>query len=248
MNTGVIYVATNRENGKQYVGQAVSFDPHGRKWGSHRRWQVHVKNATTGRCECRLLENAIRKYGADTFDLEDVDKCQVDDLNDLEDKRIVEFNTLAPNGYNLMTGGGNGRRHSTETRELMSKTRTGKRHSDLTRQRMSEASSGRKVSAETVQRISDSSKYRNMSDDNRKRLDDALHILGLAVLPMYLCLSVDRRGGRNVDIINVRVPKTKTKKFGKKDMTLQNKISMGIDYLELVNGHRSEGSTTPMKA
>ena len=60
-NSGVIYIITNKLNGKQYVGQAISYSSCGRKWGSLRRWQKHVSNANNNVCECRLLENSIRK-------------------------------------------------------------------------------------------------------------------------------------------------------------------------------------------
>lgn len=52
---------------------------------------------------------------------------------------------------------------------------------------------------------------------------------------------VDTRNNRNVDVIQVRVPNKPTRKFGKKDMKLSDKIKLAIEYKSLLlNGHRSE--------
>ena len=69
-----------------------------------------------------------------------------------------------------------------------------------------------------------------MTDDNKQRLKDALTILGLEDIPMYIVLMVDKRNDRNVDFIQVRVPKKPTKKFGIKDMPLHEKIKLAIEY------------------
>lgn len=238
LDTGVIYVITNNVNGKQYVGQAVSYSPNGREWGSHRRWSAHLKNARNGKCECRLLESAICKYGEDAFKVEDILACSIQELNEYEKRYIQEYNTLVPNGYNLMTGGGNGRRHAKETRERMSSTRIGKQHSNITRERIANANRGLVVDLEGRKNIGVASKYRNMSDDNKIRLQEALDKLSLEVLPMYIYLKVDT--------IVVKVPNTKNKQFGKKNMALTEKISLAIEYKNSHrNGHRSEGSSQP---
>lgn len=58
---------------------------------------------------------------------------------------------------------------------------------------------------------------------------------------MYIILMVDTRNNRNVDVIQVRVPNKPTRKFGKKDMKLSDKIKLAIEYKSLLlNGHRSE--------
>lgn len=230
-NTGVIYVITNRMNNKQYVGQAVSYSG-SRPWGSHRRWQAHVKNAKNNKCECRLLENAIRKYGVDKFTLEDVLECDINELNQFECQYIEEYQTLAPNGYNLMTGGGNGRTHSEETKLKMSQTRTGKTHTEITKQRISQGNQNLVVDLNGRNNIGKASKYRNMSDTNKEHLTKALTEIGLENLPMYVYLSIDRRSNRNVDKIVVRHPNYPYKTFAKKDMSLVDKIQLAISYTQ----------------
>lgn len=230
-DSGVIYIITNKLNDKKYIGQAVSYSGN-RPWGSHRRWQVHVKNAIHNRCECRLLENAIRKYSVDEFIVEDVLECGVHELNQYEDEYITLYNTLSPYGYNLMTGGGNGRVHSESTKKQMSITRTGKIHTELTKQRISNGNKGLIVDDIGRQNIGKASKYRNMSLENKTRLQEALKQIDIHELPMYICLSVDKRYDRNVDIIKVRNPSYKYKQFGKKNMSLVDKIKLAISYTQ----------------
>ena len=230
-NTGVIYLITNIVNNKQYVGQAVSYSGK-RPWGSWRRWQTHVKNARNNRCECRLLENAIRKYGEDQLIVEDVLECGIHELDHFEKQYIKENQTLVPSGYNLMTGGGNGRIHSEETKKQMSETRTGKKHKKITKQRIGEGNRGLIVDETGRKNIGQASKYRNMSQDNRERLTKALIEVGIEDLPMYVCLSVDKRYNKNVDKIIVRHPEYPNKTFGKKNMTLTDKIRLAISYTQ----------------
>ena len=204
-DSGVIYLITNKINGKQYIGQAVCYSSN-RPWGSWRRWQAHVKNAKNNRCECRVLENAIRKYGENNFVVNDVLECGRHELNKFEREYIEEYNTLVPNGYNLMSGGGNGRVHSLSTRERMSMTRTGKRHKYITRQKIGLSNKGLVVDKIGRSNIGMASKYRNMSTSNRQSLEKALSEVGISHLPMYIYFCVDRRGDRNVDMIIVRHP------------------------------------------
>jgi group I intron endonuclease len=157
-NRGEIYIATNTETGKSYVGQAVSCLSSGNNWGTKKRWNKHLSNARTGNHDCHLLENSIAKHGPDVWELRVLEYCQMSKLNELEDKYVKIHNTLSPNGYNLMTGGGNGRKHHQSTRDKMSATRTGKIFSEETKERMSEALMGRTFSDETKAKMSQSAK------------------------------------------------------------------------------------------
>ena len=148
-NSGVIYIITNKITKKQYIGQSVNYLSNGKMWGSFKRWKKHVSNAINNTCECRLLENAILKYGEINFIIQDIIICNIENLNYYENVFIKMYNTLSPNGYNLMTGGGNGRIHSIETRKLMSETRTGKKHSKLTKQKIGDVQKGKITSLAT---------------------------------------------------------------------------------------------------
>jgi len=88
---GFIYKITNKVNGKSYIGQtrnSVEF-----------RWRQH-KNNKSG----YALHYAIRKYGADNFEVETLEECDVSKLDEREIYYIDKYNTFT-NGYNLNKGG-----------------------------------------------------------------------------------------------------------------------------------------------
>ena len=227
---GEIYVLTNKETEKKYIGQAVCYLSNGKKWGAIKRWQSHINRAMNNICECRLLENAIRKYGFNSFDILIIHTCPIEELNYWENFYIQEFNTITPNGYNLMTGGGNGRTHTQETKELMSKTRTGKLHSEITKQKIGIAHKGKEVMNITREKIGKTSKWRNISPENKEKIMEALKELNLTELPMYIGYSLDKRYDRNIDVITVRHPNINQKKFASKYNTLAEKIKLAIEY------------------
>ena len=105
---GFIYKVTSPST-KMYIGQTRR-DP-------QKRWMQHCWSSSTG---CTALKNAITKYGAENMKFEVVEECADAMLNDREEHWIKELNTLAPNGYNLRSGGGVGESVSDETRARMS--------------------------------------------------------------------------------------------------------------------------------
>jgi hypothetical protein len=102
---GDIYCITS-PSGKKYIGQAVKYLKNGKKWGYLSRWKEHIRDST-GKNYCRLLNNAINKYGHENFVIELIKECPVEELNHYESLYIKEYNSLNPNGYNLTTGGDN---------------------------------------------------------------------------------------------------------------------------------------------
>lgn len=84
----MIYKITNTVNSKAYVGYTGNVD---------NRWAEH-KNGYGS----KVVYAAIQKYGVDNFTFE----ILAEDTVDNEDMYIQEHNTMAPNGYNLVEGGG----------------------------------------------------------------------------------------------------------------------------------------------
>lgn len=244
MDQGEIYQITNIINGKSYIGQAVCFWSSGRKWGTINRWKHHVKCAQSNKTECRLLENAINKYGEENFVVSIIETCFIIEMNDLEDYYIQAYNTIQPYGYNLQTGGGNGRKHHVESREKMSKTRTGKRHSNITKNKISLSQKGKSTNKNTREKIGQTSKYRNMKPCTKAKIIEACKILNIPHLPMYIQYARDNRYNRNVDMIIVKGPNIPYKKFSCKKHTLTEKIQFALDYKQsfVLNGCRSEES------
>lgn len=92
----LIYKWTNKVNGKVYIGQTTKSLAH--------RTRMHVNSSNAG--SILPLHNAIRKYGIDSFVVEQV--CFAsnrEELNELEVHIIEAHSSLSPNGYNLKMGG-----------------------------------------------------------------------------------------------------------------------------------------------
>ena len=188
MPPGTIYVITNTVNGKQYVGQTIKTIT--------QRWSEHCSQASAPRRARTALPAAIRKYGADVFTIEAIYELiatsMQPDLDAAEAIFIELFQTMAPDGYNLVHGGRGGARsaearehmslakqnQSQETRAKISANRRGKIHSPDARARMS-ASQRRRferdgVSSATRQRLSVASKNRIRTPEHGARISAAL--------------------------------------------------------------------------
>ena len=92
----IIYKATNRVNGKIYIGQTCSSIK--TRIGEHRRASKLNK-------ENSKFYNAIRKYGIDNFEFESIERCNSkEELNSKEIFHITQHNSYK-NGYNSTLGG-----------------------------------------------------------------------------------------------------------------------------------------------
>jgi len=116
---GLIYKLTS-PSGNAYIGQTMRTfqwrcDHHEHDF---KRYLKCIAEGKPWR-GCRALYNAFTKYGFDSFKKEVIYVCKVSELNFHEKRLIEEHDTLTPNGYNLMTGGGVGRVMSEETRRIM---------------------------------------------------------------------------------------------------------------------------------
>lgn len=161
----LIYIATNKINGKQYVGQTTLT--------LKRRKEKHIWNSLAG-ARNGYFNNAIRKYCPENFDwkiLHD-DITNIDDLNKLEIFYIGYYNTFE-NGYNLTKGG---RGPSRKARENMSRAQTGRKHSEKTKRKISDALTGKKnpnygkkASDKTRQRLSKAQKGRKVSEETKRK-------------------------------------------------------------------------------
>lgn len=93
MRTYYIYKATNKINGKSYVGQTCDF--HSRVWQHQRCYD---------RDDCDF-HKAIKEFGFDNFSWEIIETCESEDRAcELEKYYIEKFNTYR-DGYNMTKGG-----------------------------------------------------------------------------------------------------------------------------------------------
>lgn len=104
---GKIYKITCTVTNLSYVGKTIQC--------VKKRFQQHFSKSSY----CRLLVDAINEHGRENFDIETIWEGDSDLLGKMEKKMIEEYNTMAPNGYNLREGGGRSEKVSDESRKLM---------------------------------------------------------------------------------------------------------------------------------
>jgi group I intron endonuclease len=110
-----VYLHTNLENGKVYVGQTQQKPAD--------RWTRHCYDAMKGARGCRLFSDAIRKYGPEAFDQQVLGEMQTQsEIDNLEKIWIILLQaTNHQFGYNLQAGGsGTRRRQSEATKKIIS--------------------------------------------------------------------------------------------------------------------------------
>jgi group I intron endonuclease len=134
----IIYILTNKINGKIYIGQTVST--------LNVRWSQHVHEALKTDSD-RVIAKAIRKYGPDEFNRKILARCNtMEEMNHREKYYIKLFGSLVPVGYNIDDGGKNKRMHEI-TKQKLSKARMGKKlgpHTEEHKKNLSIAHKGRK--------------------------------------------------------------------------------------------------------
>ena len=178
---GSIYKITNTVNGKAYIGQTIHD-------AVKDRISRHLNGQSGGN---RLVKHAIKKYGKDAFTYEILhDGIIPQFLNDLEIEAIEKFNTIAPHGYNLDTGGNSVGSPSEETRRKISEANTGipawnkgKTQGPLseeTRRKISEAQTGEKhhffgktLSEEIRRKISEANKGKRHTPEARRKMSES---------------------------------------------------------------------------
>lgn len=104
-----IYKLQNKINGKVYIGK------------TKRTLSVRMKDHRNTPC-CTYLHRAIKKYGEDAFSKEILyTTTDESDVCIKEREFILQYNSLAPNGYNLVLDTNQGRTFHEDTLKLMTK-------------------------------------------------------------------------------------------------------------------------------
>ena len=93
-----IYKITNLINNKIYIGQSKDIE---------KRIKEHFWKA---KCEKDIsynsaLHSAIRKYGENNFKWDVVEECDMQTIDEKERYYIQAYNSISPNGYNILIGG-----------------------------------------------------------------------------------------------------------------------------------------------
>ena len=94
---GYIYKVTNTVNGKMYIGQTRN--------AIEKRWKQHVYNSFhNAPYDKGPFHMAIKKYGSESFVVEQIEECDDADLNVRETYWINQFDSRHK-GYNVTNGG-----------------------------------------------------------------------------------------------------------------------------------------------
>lgn len=109
---GIIYRATNKTNGKVYIGQTTV--------ALSQRKSSHLHDAKKQKVKTYFY-NALSTYGLDAFEWEIIDAASSIEELDYMEKHWIRFyrSTNRNHGYNLDEGGGNGKRND-ETKAKLS--------------------------------------------------------------------------------------------------------------------------------
>ncbi len=169
----IIYKATNKENGKYYIGQT--------KGTLKNRIRSH-KSASKNKDN--IFYRAIRKYGIDAFEWEVVEECSSKKELDECEVRLIAENL---EGYNIAKGGEGGDTISNHPdleriKADVSKFHKGKTLSEEHKRKISEAHKGKKKpwSKECVKKMHEANeanppsrmKGKTQSDETRRKISE----------------------------------------------------------------------------
>ena len=158
---GILYIITNKINGKRYVGQTIQT--------LQKRWIAHCCNSNPS----SLIGKSINKRGKENFDIRILSICNsLEEMNSREIYYIKLFNTLNPNGYNLAPGGRNSIT-SKETSVKQSNSAKGRIVSLQTRERISISNKGKKRSLDAIRKTAEKNIGRKASNETKVRLSES---------------------------------------------------------------------------
>lgn len=130
----IVYLITNKINGKRYIGQTIQ--TLNKRWYNH----CHVGKSNKG----MPVVNAIKKYEKENFEIKILSKCKtVEEMNHREAYYIKLLNTRYPSGYNVLSGGSNSL-HTEESKKKIADAQTGSKNHNF----------GKKASKETKEKQS----------------------------------------------------------------------------------------------
>ncbi len=229
---GHIYKITCEKTNKVYVGQTYShIKNHGkyRPAGYLKRFAGHISEAVTNtkQKQCTYLNNAIRKYGKDSFKCELIFECELDELDEYEQMCIKEYNSLYPTGYNL-TNGGKGAFYVAKIKneDASDKPEEPYKHSDTTKAKIKQRLKDILSSEVKRQERSDKCKIQHM----KARLDKYKNIIIDDDITKYI-YPIIKKGTTTVYKYEVRINGIVTAFFdnGKSDITIL--YANAVDFL-----------------
>lgn len=170
-----VYLLTHIASGRKYVGQSVNI---------RSRWNQHSRGAKNTKLGCAVI-----KYGWAAFSAEILEICSRDALNAAEQKWVKFHDCVAPNGFNLTTGGSLRCEYSDETKAKIGKANALRVVSAATREKMSK----RIITDETKAKISAAHSGKTISTEHRLALLEAAKRHAHTNIPRLAALNTGRK-------------------------------------------------------
>lgn len=232
---GIVYLAVNAANGKKYVGLTTKT--------LFYRWRQHGYFAKRG---SRLpIHRALRKYGANSFDVSVVAQCNShQEMLAAEIAAIAEHSSLYPAGYNLTAGGEGhyGLKRSAETRARIGRAHKGRKRSADQIEQLRQAKLGAKLSLAARRAISRAVIAEGIEYPT---IGDAAAALGVA--SSTICRRIVRQmpGYANVGTRRTRRQRTPEQVAAMKEKMSLAVIAAGERYSSLTAAAAALGITRP---
>lgn len=160
-----VYIIKNIINGKEYIGESLNV---------RRRMLRHIKSEGK-----QFIHRSINKYGIANFQVycEYFPLYDKENLLDLEEQMIKQYNTLTPNGYNLSERGWNKLcdvylKRPKNHGDKVSKGRIGIKFSDSHKLALSKSHTGKSLSLEHKNNISMSCSGKITSEETKIKLQN----------------------------------------------------------------------------
>lgn len=125
-----VYLTTNLVNGKEYVGDHSTNNLNDNYLGSG-----------------NILKESFKKYGKQNFKREILEEFETKEAAfNAQEKYIIKYDTLIPNGYNLSPKGGHNVKNciGEETKKKISKSHLGQQLSEKTKNKIAQSMCGKK--------------------------------------------------------------------------------------------------------
>jgi len=132
---GYIYKIVCKINSKAYIGQTTRT--------IEDRWASHVFSSKKIKKNSMVISRAINKHGRENFTITCICKASNKEELDNREKVAIKLFKTIENGYNLKEGG-NGSKHSEESKKKMSEQRKGKPKPESYKQKQRENNLGKK--------------------------------------------------------------------------------------------------------
>lgn len=181
MEEFVVYMHTNKINGKKYIGITCQ--------DAERRWRPDGYGYKNN----RYFYNAIKKHGWDNFESVVLMSGLTKEQAESEEIKLIELHdtTNRTNGYNNAHGGGANGFHTAETKKKMSQkakarpvnplaikrmaeTNRSREYTEQHRRNISESLTGKKLSPEHCKSISESHKGYVMPESQKKNISNSV--------------------------------------------------------------------------